>query len=1135
MLKVARETYLGPLRWLWSALLVAAVTFVAFGLLRISEENEAEHHFRKDAVERLDRLEANIHLALIDLIHLGAYYDTNGTPDRGKFQRVAQGLLADDSLTQTLEWIPRVPDAQRARYVEAARRDGHANYDFTQRLPDGSSVSAERRPEYFPVYFAEPAFGNEKALGFDLGSSAGRRAILEESAASGKMLATGRFRLVQEKSDQYGFLVFRPVYEQGSLPQDASQRRAKLKAFALGVFRVGDIVESGRKTAESQVQLDVFDEDAVEGEHRLYPSLSNIDSADALPAGYRSSRQLRVAGRAWRAVATPRPGTFVADRQASTLVLLLGLVISALSAFSLRRRWLDHDNVNRLVGERTKQLHQLNQRFTLAAGAAGIGVWDYLVLEDLLIWDEHMYALYGISKAEFSGAYQAWRGGLHPDDLARGDAEIDAALRGETPFDTEFRVVWPTGEVRHLKAAAMVQRDAEGKALRMIGVNYDITERKHSEEVLRTHQIELELQNEQLQQAQLALDVERARYFDLYELAPAGYCSVSKNGLIRQANLSISTLLDVARGELVGQPISRFILTEDQDIFYLNRKQVFESGERRAFELHMVNHGGRQFWAQLTASVADLTDGAPELRIVLQDITESKRQGEALSKSEASYRRMFDNAIEGILILSSTGHLVAANDAFARMHGYSVEEIQNISLKTLSTDESFQLMRHILLGESSTFEIGHHHARGHTFQLEVSVNLIDSDGELLIECIHRDITERKLKEAALRESERFAHATLDALSANLAILDESGTIVAVNGAWRRYSLASGTEPDKLSEGLNYLAVCDAASGAKSAGAAEMAAGVRSVLQRASNEFAQEYACDSPTQARWFQARVTRFPGEGAPLVIVAHEDITERKRNEAASKALGSLREANARLELLVDYKQIYQNEKLAALGVMAGGIAHEVRNPLSVGFSAAQFLLEESCDPAFAQECAQKIISSIQQASTIIENLLRFARPSTDSQMRLLDLVALVRETISVLAPQAKVQNLAVIEVYDDPSLQISGNRTLLQQVIVNLMLNAFQATPNGGTIRTVVLRDAEAAEAVVRVSDTGHGIPSAQLDHVFDPFFTTKLAEKGTGLGLSICHTIVKQHGGSMSVESVEGVRSTFTVRLPLCPQVG
>ncbi|MCX7143916.1 MAG: PAS domain S-box protein, partial [Proteobacteria bacterium] len=126
-------------------------------------------------------------------------------------------------------------------------------------------------------------------------------------------------------------------------------------------------------------------------------------------------------------------------------------------------------------------LEELNQRFALAVDAAGIGVWDYLVPEDRLIWDERMYALYGLSKAGFSGAYQAWRDGLHPDDLARGDAEIDAALRGETPFDTEFRVVWPTGEVRHLKAAALVQRDAEGKALRMIGVNYDITERKVSE------------------------------------------------------------------------------------------------------------------------------------------------------------------------------------------------------------------------------------------------------------------------------------------------------------------------------------------------------------------------------------------------------------------------------------------------------------------------------------------------------------------------------------------------------------------------------------------------------------------------------------------------------------------------------
>jgi PAS domain S-box-containing protein len=137
-----------------------------------------------------------------------------------------------------------------------------------------------------------------------------------------------------------------------------------------------------------------------------------------------------------------------------------------------------------IAAELNHQVVQLNQRFSLAKDAAHIGVWDYAVPEGQLLWDKWMYALYGIQEEDFSGAYEAWQNVLHPDDKVRGDDEINQALRGEKEFDTEFRVVWPTGEVRHIKASALVLRDAEGKPLRMIGVNYDITGRKCKEEEL---------------------------------------------------------------------------------------------------------------------------------------------------------------------------------------------------------------------------------------------------------------------------------------------------------------------------------------------------------------------------------------------------------------------------------------------------------------------------------------------------------------------------------------------------------------------------------------------------------------------------------------------------------------------------
>ncbi len=142
---------------------------------------------------------------------------------------------------------------------------------------------------------------------------------------------------------------------------------------------------------------------------------------------------------------------------------------------------------------------------------------------------------------------------------------------------------------------------------------------------LRVHQIELEMQNEELRRTQTELDASRERYFNLYDLAPVGYCTVSEKGLILEANLSAATLLNVARGKLVRQPFTRFILKEHQDIHYLHRKHLFETGEPQTYELQMVKQDKTSFWVRLDTTAAKDTDGTPVCRVVIIDITEHKR------------------------------------------------------------------------------------------------------------------------------------------------------------------------------------------------------------------------------------------------------------------------------------------------------------------------------------------------------------------------------------------------------------------------------------------------------------------------------------------------------------------------------
>ena len=156
---------------------------------------------------------------------------------------------------------------------------------------------------------------------------------------------------------------------------------------------------------------------------------------------------------------------------------------------------------------------------------------------------------------------------------------------------------------------------------------------------LRVHQIELEMQNEELRTAQTEIEAGRARYFDLYDLAPVGYATVSEKGLILEANLTAAALLSVNRGALVKQPISRFILKEDEDIYYLHRKKLFETGEPQECELRLVKPDGARFWAHLTATTAQAEDGASVCRCVLSDITTRKLAEEKSEKLQAQLRQ----------------------------------------------------------------------------------------------------------------------------------------------------------------------------------------------------------------------------------------------------------------------------------------------------------------------------------------------------------------------------------------------------------------------------------------------------------------------------------------------------------------
>jgi PAS domain S-box-containing protein len=225
---------------------------------------------------------------------------------------------------------------------------------------------------------------------------------------------------------------------------------------------------------------------------------------------------------------------------------------------------------------------------------------------------------------------------------------------------------------------------------------------------------------------------------------------------------------------------------------------------------------------------------------------------------------------------------------------------------------------------------------------------------------------------------------------------------------------------------------------------------------------------------------------------------------------------------------QVFQAQKLASLGVMAGGIAHELRNPLAVSSATAQMLLDRPAPPEFVQECAEKVYTGIQRASTIIDNLVQLARPTPITDKMNLNLADVIKNVLTLLASQAEQRNVHVLTRFPQEPVLLDGNLGLLEQLGLNLILNAFDAMPKGGTLEVTLAQEDHQARFTVR--DTGLGIPAAQVDKIFDPFFTTKMGGKNMGLGLSLCHVIVKQHQGAIGVESKEHAGTTVTIRLPL-----
>ncbi len=465
-------------------LLISLILFFTFRNLEKQYEQAA---FERLAQERFDGFEENIALNLSDIVSLGAFFAVSRSANREDFTRFVTPLLGENKAIQALEWIPKVPKRLRQSYEDAARRNGLGLFQFTERLSNGQMVRAGERQEYYPVFFVEPLKGNESALGFDLLSNAARREAIKRSTDTGKLEATSRIVLVQETGDQYGVLIFRPVYRGGARQSSATERRETLTGFALGVIRVGDIAEKvGQvESAARSLGLVILDRDAPSAEQLLYPKKADFDPGGKLPGVFRAARTISVAGRSWQVMAYPLPGAFAVTHWSSWSALVAGLLLTGLGAafllLSLNRHWAIEQTVAERACALNAALAKLEESETRYRKLVDLSPDAIIVGRDRAIIVANIAAveLFGASSAnDLIG--QRLADLVNPEALHRVDDLIQQMYAREMQYPMrEDQVRRSDGSLIDVEITGSSFLESDGAVVQV--VLRDITQRKQAE------------------------------------------------------------------------------------------------------------------------------------------------------------------------------------------------------------------------------------------------------------------------------------------------------------------------------------------------------------------------------------------------------------------------------------------------------------------------------------------------------------------------------------------------------------------------------------------------------------------------------------------------------------------------------
>jgi PAS domain S-box-containing protein len=562
---------------------------------------------------------------------------------------------------------------------------------------------------------------------------------------------------------------------------------------------------------------------------------------------------------------------------------------------------------------------------------------------------------------------------------------------------------------------------------------------------------------------------------------------------IVRTNRSLADHLGVPPVALVGEPISTLrTLAEGDGV--LPCPFCLYTG--RSKEEHVLS-SAEKIYLVSTSRASGATEDDERTIHVLKDITDRR-------EAERRYRELYDSIQEGLFFATPDGRFLDVNDAMVRMLGYSSRE------ELLRDDVGAYLYpepsaRDRLLATISETGVLRNHEESlrrkdgtilHTLQNITAVR--DSRGQIQqFRGLMLDVTEQKMFQSQLQRERDFNQKILNATQSMILVLDTAGLISYAN----RRCYEAGYNQDEMI-GRRLLDLVDAGQRQEFEAALETTAHGQQVenleLRARRNDGSLGHFSISLSPMRDEQNAVNS--------VVVVMTDITD--------AALMQAKLAHA--------------ERMATLGRLVSGVAHEVNNPLAAILGFTDLLLENPGVPTNAREDLQIILHETQRTKDLVQDLLSFAR-QRPVKRELVNVAAILKQTTKLRGYDLQSHGVEVVEEYDEARSTVMGDAQQLQQVFLNILNNAYDAIEESGRRGIIRLMTRPSEQFVeIAVSDTGTGISDAE--RIFDPFYTTKQTGKGTGLGLSICYGIVRAHGGEIQCwNNDDGPGSTFRIRIP------